>query len=199
MAADISNLNLQASEALDLDSYPVAGAGKKFPPKGRYTLRATESFTSESFGESKAGALTIQIDPTIVGPIGEGRTLKYTRISAKTWKDTKTGKVRSQLGDYLKACGQSGSVSGNPQEQANAAEQTAGATFEAYLDWRLFAKGANPDGSDLVIEGMENFPQDPNGGHVPFIPSPTQTDPATGEAKRLWANLVIDGFIGRRS
>lgn len=192
---DISSLNILPSEPLDFTLYKSVGESRPFPGKGRYTLRATESFPAEAFAPNKAGtALTIQIDPTIVGPTGEGRTLKYTRISAKTFKRGTT--VVSQLGDYLKACGKSnGVLSGDPQEQANAAESTAGCIFEANLDWRLYAKGAAKDGSDLVIDGMENFPPDGSGGHVPYLVSDTLLNPETGEPKRLWANLVIDSFI----
>ena len=193
--ADISNLSIAPSEPLDFDAYKSVGEGKTFPTKGRYTLRAPDSFPAEAFAPNKAGtALTVQIDPTIVGPVGEGRTLKFTRVSAKTFQ--RGGVTVSQLGDYLKACGQTGKLSGDPQEQANAAEATAGQVYEADLDWRLYAKGANKDGSDLVIEGMEKFPKDDNGGYVPYVESPTQLN-ENGEPKRLWANLTISRFIPR--
>jgi hypothetical protein len=104
--------------------------------------------------------------------------------------------VASQLGDYLKACGVTGRVSGNPQELADAAEQTAGQVYEAVLDWRLYAKGANADGTDLIIDGMENFPKDEQGNYVPFINHPTMTN-EDGSPKRLWANLTINRFIPR--
>src|SRR3990167_3683981 len=122
MAADISNFNILPSEALDFETYKLAGEGRPFPPRGRYTLRAPDSFPQEAFKPNKKNdALTVQIDPTIVGPTGEGRVLKFTRISAKTFKRGLS--TASQLGDYLVACGRSGTLSGDPQEQANAADR----------------------------------------------------------------------------
>jgi hypothetical protein len=203
--ADISNLSIAPTEPLDLDIYKSIGERKPFPGKGRYTLRAPEVFPSEAFASNKAGtALTVQIDPTIVGPTGEGKILRYTRISAKTFQ--RGGTIVSQLGDYLKACGQSGKVSGDPTDQANAAEATAGQVYEANLNWRLWKKGegrtidgdgnVTPTGDPLVIEGMENFPSDGNGGHVPYVESLTQVN-EYGEPKRLWAELTIDSFVPR--
>src|SRR5688572_11997606 len=74
--ASIGNFDIAPSEPLDLNDYAkVGGAPKerKFPNKGRYTLRATDSFTEESFAPNKANtALTFAINPTIVGPTNEG-------------------------------------------------------------------------------------------------------------------------------
>lgn len=191
--ADISNLNLAANEPLNLDDYATigGGGGSKFPRKGRYTLRAVESFPSEAFGTSKAGALTVQIDPTIVGPTNEGKQMKFTRISAKAF--SRGGKSVSQVGDYLKACGVAGSLS-NPQAIADAVEQTAGAIFEADLDWRAYGKES--DGSVVELDGMENFPVREDGSHIPYVESKTVTD-ETGAPKKFWANLQIQRFHPR--
>lgn len=203
--SDISNLNIAANEPLDLDAYPVSGGGgSTFPRKGRYTLRAPDTFQDDAFNPNKAGtALTIAIDPTIVGPTGEGRVLKFTKISCKTYPRGKG--MASQFGDYLKACGITGRVSGVPEEQKETAKQTAGVVYEANLDWRLYSKAAAADGSDLTIEGMENFPKNEAGEYVPYVTAPTSliTGQPTkvdeeGKAKRLWANLFIpmrDGFV----
>jgi hypothetical protein len=192
--ADISGLgNLQESEPLDFDTYKDVGEGRAFPKRGKYTLLAPEGFTSESFTESRAGALLAQIDPTIVGPTNEGYQLRYKRISAKTFN--RGGTPASQIGDYLRACGRRGQLSADPQEVADAVEGTAGQVYEALCDWNLYAKGQNEDGTDFVIKGMENFPSDGNGGHVPYVDSPTVVDPETGSPKRLWANLDIVRFL----
>lgn len=191
--ADISSLNLAANEPLDLDTYATAGGGgnSKFPRKGRYTLRAVDSFPQEAFGTSKAGALTVQIDPTIIGPTNEGKVLKFTRISAKAYQ--RAGKPVSKVGDYLKACGVSGNLS-NAQAIADAVEATAGAVFEADLDWRAYGKEA--DGTVVERDGMENFPTREDGSFIPYIESTTLLDEA-GKPKKFWANLEIAWFHAR--
>lgn len=196
--ADISNLNIAAAEPIDFSAYKTfgsGGGGSRFPRKGRYTLRAPDSFPREAFGENKARtALTVQIDPVIVGPTAEGKVLKFTRVSAKTFQ--RDGTVVSQLGDYLLACGLSGKVGGTAQEQADAAEATAGSVYEANLNWRLYEKAGNEDGTDRIIEGMENFPQNDAGEYVPYVLSKKQVD-EKGEPKKIWANIVIDSFVPR--
>lgn len=184
--ADISALGLQASDPLDLDTYKDAGEGKPFPPKGRYTLRAPESFT---FGKTAAGSLSAQIDPTIVGPDGyAGQIVRFARVSATQFE--RGGTPASKLGDYLRAVGRRGKLSGDPAELADAVEQTAGSVYEAELDWRLFDKATG-----YVLKGMEKFPTNGNGGHVPYIESPSGEKDETGNVKRLRANLVIRRFI----
>ena len=200
--ADISSLgNLAPSEPLDFDIYQEATSGRPFPKKGEYILQAPPEFPATAFGTSKAQALTVQIDPTIVGPTNEGFIIRFARVSAKTWR--RRDGIVSQLGDYLKACGRTGALSGDPQEQANAAEATANAVYRAECDWQVYAKGI-PDvlppgwkqqGGGIVLEGMENFPSDGNGGYLPYVPSPVEKDPETGEAKVLRANLTITRFI----
>jgi hypothetical protein len=188
--ANISDLNITPTETLNLDDYATVGGGKKFPVAGRYTLRAAESFPREAFGSNKAGnALTIQIDPTIVGPTNEGYQLRFSsgRISAKTYQ--RKGKWVSQLGDFLKAVGETGEVPGDPQEQANMVERTAGRVFEAGLDWRAWDPSTQTE-----TEGMENFPSDGNGGHLPYLLSATQKD-EDGNPKKIWANLQIVYFV----
>ena len=185
--ADISSLGqLAPAEPLDIDLYVESSQKRSFPVKGRYTLRAPEQFT---FGKTGAGNLSAQIDPTIVGPTNEGFALKFQRVSAKVYK-TKSGLPTSQIGQYLAATGRKGSVGADPQELADAVEQTANLTYDALIDWRLYAKGHGQDGQPLVIEGMENFPQKADGTYTPYIDSPTQKD-ENGKPVRLWANLVI--------
>jgi hypothetical protein len=190
--ASISNLNLQPSEDLNLDTYAVTsgGSGKTFPPKGRYTLRVRENFPNEAFGATKAGALSVAIDPTIVGPVGEGRQLKFTRLSAKTFK--RGNSEASQLGDFLKACGITGVVPGDPQKLADLAESTANRTFEADLDWEAYAK--NPDGSVVDVKGMQNFPKRDDGSYQPYLLSDHETD-EQGQPKKIFANLRIQRFV----
>lgn len=191
--ADISQLgSLLPSEALDLDTYADRSAGAGFPRKGTYTLRAPESFPAAAFGRTQAGNLSVQIDPTIVGPTHEGTQIRFQRVSAKTYQ--RSGKSVSQLGDYLRACGMRGAIPADAQAQADAAERTANLTYQARIDWRLYAKGHGEGGSVLEIKGMENFPSDGNGGFKPFVQSKTQVDDK-GEPQMLRANLEIVGFV----
>jgi hypothetical protein len=192
--ADISALGqLAPSEPLDLDIYADTGKVRPFPRKGRYTLRAPEGFPAEAFGTTRAGSLSVQIDPTIVGPTNEGFTLRFTRVSGKTFE--RKGVKASQIGDYLRSCGVRGKLS-TAQEQADAVEQTANLTYDAYLDWRVFGKGHGDGGQDYVLEGMENFPSDGNGGFLPYVPSKSQTD-ESGDPVMLRANLIVTRFIAK--
>ena len=197
--ASIGNFNIEPTETVDIaSSYPARAAGRRFPNKGCYTLRTTDTFTSDSFAPNKAGtALTFQIDPVVVAPTNEGYQLKFNsgRISAKTYPrtDRKTQKtnVVSQLSDFLKAVGYTGVVPGDHQSQADLVEQQAGKTFDALLDWRAY----DPSTQREVV-GMENFPSDGNGGYVPYLLSDSALDD-DGNAKKIWANLEIRSFSTR--
>lgn len=196
--ANIGNFQIQPGEAVDNSTAYPPKQGRRFPNRGWYTLRTTDSFTQDSFVPNKAGtALTIQIDPVIVGPTNEGYQLKFSsgRISAKTYQrvDRTTGEAKtvSQLSDFLKACGYTGVVPGDPQQQADLAEQQAGKTFEALLDWRAYDPSTAKE-----VSGMENFPSDGKGGFLPYILSEQATDDE-GNPKKVWANLEIVRFSTR--
>ncbi len=151
--ADLSQLgNLQSTDPLDLPLYQARGTSRPFPLADRYTARTPESFPPESFGESKAGFLTVDVSPTIVGGDYDGYKINYTRVSAKTWKN-KEGITESQLGRYLKATGVDGVVGGTPQEQADAAEASANKLVSIDADWI-----ARHRESGFELKGMKNFP-----------------------------------------
>ena len=196
--ANIGDFNIQPTDSVDIAaSYPVKATGRRFPNKGWYTLRTNEAFTPESFVPNKAGtALTFQIDPVVVGPTNEGYQLKFNsgRISAKTYSRTdREGKSKtvSQLSDFLKAVGYNGTVPGDAQGQADIVEMQAGKTFDALLDWRAYDPATQTE-----VSGMENFPADGNGGHLPYLLSESQTDDQ-GNPKKIWANLEIKRFSDR--
>lgn len=197
--ADISGLGgLQQVEPLDLENYAdVKESTFRLPPKGRYTLRTSESFPQAAFGRTKAGALSVAIDPTIVGPTNEGFTIRFTKVSAKTFD--RNGLKVSQLGDYLRATGFKGKLS-NEQEQADAVESTAGALFEAGLDWRAYNSKTG-----FSLQGMERFPKLADGTHQSWAPDPNDYEvDETGAIKldsegkkinkRVRANLVVDKY-----
>jgi hypothetical protein len=174
--ADLSSLNgLLPAEPLDLDIYPDA------------TVRAPESFPSTSFGATKAGFLSAQIDPTVVGPSNEGFTLKYAKVSAKPFK--RGGMSVSQLGDYLRATGYPNKIGGDPQAQADAVETTANKIYTVELDWRAYNKNTG-----FTIKGMKNFPSDGNGGHQQYVLDPEDKD-EQGNPVRVWARAEITRFV----
>jgi hypothetical protein len=197
--ADISALGtLQPVEPLDLENYADNKDFVAIPKKGRYTLQAPDSFPSTAFGRTKAGALSVAIDPKIVGPTSEGYTIRYTKVSAKPFK--RGGVTVSQLGDYLRATGFRGRLT-DEQAQADAVESTSNAVYQADLDWRAYNKDTG-----FSVEGMERFPSDGNGGHLPFYEDPndfekdeagTIVTDAQGEPlhKRLRANVVVARYV----
>jgi hypothetical protein len=185
--ADISSLGeMKPVEVLDLDIYNDA-KGFRMPPKGEYTLQAPESFT---FGRTGAGALSATIDSKIADGDFENIKIRFQKVSAKVFK---RGNVNaSQLGDYLRACGFRGKIT-NEQEQADAVEATANRLYKAKLDWRAYC---NVDG--FSVEGMERFPSDGNGGHLPVYFHPTLKDPEDAtKPLKLRAQLVVpmNGYI----
>lgn len=186
--ADISILGaLQAVEPLDLENYVDNKESAPLPKKGVYTVQAPESFPSAAFGRTKAGALSAQVDPKIVGGPNDGYTLRFTKVSAKPFK--RGGATVSQMGDYLRACGVRGRLN-DEQAQADAVEQTANRIYQVEVDWRAYNKDTK-----YSIEGMERFPSDGNGGHLPWIEDPNAVDPTTGEAVRLRANLTVSRYL----
>lgn len=123
-------------------------------------------------------------------------------MSAKTFM--RKGQPASQLGDYLRACGRKGKLSGDANDQKDAVEATAGQVYRAYGDWQVYQSGvpestpapwksAN-DGRGIIIEGMENFPKGENGEPSPFVLSPNLLDDE-GQPKKLRANFRITRFI----
>lgn len=190
MSVNISALgNLVAAEPLDLDQYSEVKDKPKFqlPKKGRYLVRAPESFPDTAFGSTKAGHLKAQIDPTIVGPTNEGFQLRFVSISAKPYERS-GGKV-SQFGDYLRACGRKGALPGDPQALADAVAATAGQTYYVDIDWKAYNSVTG-----MEVRGMENFPVDENGEPQSWIEDPQDlTD--DGSPKRLRANLEVRRFI----
>lgn len=202
--ADISHLGaLLPIEPLDMENYADNKESNfQLPKKGRYTVRAPEQFSAASFDRAKKApnALLISVDPTIVGPTNEGLNLRFTKVSAKTFK--RGTSVASQAGDYLRACGIRGVKLDNEQAIADAVEQTANRILEVDLDWRAYNKN-----TQFSVEGMERFPSDGQGGFLPYYADPTdfELDATTGEPvldkdgnkvpKRLRANLVVTRYI----
>ena len=192
--ADLSHLGGQREiQALDLDdTYPVAKESTfQLAPKGVYTLRAPDSFPIAAFGRTNAGAISAQIDPTIVGPTNEGYTVRFVKVSAKTFE--RGGKQVSQMGDYLKACGFRGRLT-TEEELVDAVTNTAGMIYQAKLDWRAYNKRTG-----FSLEGMERFPRNQDGTYQSWITDPAEVGKTdeNGRPLRVLASLQVPfgGFI----
>lgn len=189
--ADLSQLgNLQPIEPLTLDQYADNKESTfQLPRKGRYQVRAPESFPATAFSRTKkTKALSVQIDPTIVGPSNEGFQIKFTRVSATPFK--RDGITVSQLGDYLRAAGVGGTLK-TEQDLGEAVEQTANKVYEVDIDWRAYS---NKGGQEFKVEGMESFPRNPDGTYQSWVKHPSEKD-ENGEPLRVRANLVIDRYV----
>ena len=185
--ADINALGaLYPVEPLDMENYADNREYVSLPKKGRYTVQAPDSFPSTCFSRSQAGALTAQVDPKIVGPSNEGYTLRFTKVSAKTYK--RQGITVSQMGDYLRAVGFRGRLT-DEQALADAIEQTANQIYQVDGDWSAYDSKTR-----FKVEGMERFPSDGNGGHLPWYPHPSEKD-ENGDPVRLRANFVVTRYI----
>lgn len=189
MTVNISSLgNLASAEPLDLDLYEDAKEVRfELPKTGRYQVRAPDSFPETAFGATKAGFLSATIDPEVTGPTNAGFRLRFTRISAKTYE--RGGKRVSQVGDYLRACGVTGTIPAAPQAIADAIAATAGRTYEVELDWEV-----NHFASEFQLKGMRNFPTLPDGSHQSWVEHPTERA-SDGTPLRLRANLVVRRFV----
>lgn len=188
--ADISALgNLKPIDTQDLsgDTYVDARESTfQLPKKGEYVLQAPESFPPAAFGATKEGNLSVQIDPTIVGPTNENFTVRFTKVSAKPFQ--RGGVTVSQAGDYLRACGFRGQLK-SAQDVADAIEATAGAQYRAVLDWRAYNSKTG-----FSLEGMERFPKNADGTYQAWVNDPTGLD-ENGNPQRVRANVIIKRFI----
>jgi hypothetical protein len=173
-------------EPLDFSDYADNKEYTPLPKAGRYTVKAPDAFPSSAFGRTKAGALSIQVDPVIVGPTNEGYTIRFTKVSAKTFK--RGASTVSQLGDYLRANGFRGRLA-DEQSQADAVEATANQVYEVETEWRAYNKDTG-----FSIEGMNRFPSDGNGGHLPWVEDPQAKDDQ-GNPVRLRANLIVSRYV----
>lgn len=185
--------NLQAAEPVDMSE--LAPKGPAFPRKGRYTLRVPELDPAFTFGSTQAGFLSATIDPTIVGPSNEGYQVRFVKLSAKTYRE-KVGedgsRTTSQIANFLASCGDKSTLSGDPEQAVEAVLGTQGKEFTAQLDWRAYNKRTGE-----ATEGMENFPSDGQGGHLPWVLDEEDLDDK-GRPKRIRANIFVRRFYAAR-
>jgi hypothetical protein len=180
--------------------------GPSFPTKGKYTLQVPTDLTPEfAFGATKAGNLSVTVDPVIVGPTNEGFQIRYQKLSAKTFPETvgrgsanEQQRMTSQIARFLAACGDYRSLTGDPAQAGQAVIEQAGKTFDALVDWRAYNKRTGE-----AVSGMENFPKNSYGEPTPWIEDAEdlQPDPKTGEMKprRYRANLEIVRYLPRKA
>lgn len=191
--ADLSHLGgLNPVESLDLANYADNKESSfRLPAKGVYTMQAPSNFPSTAFTRTKGGSLQIQVDPTIAGPTNEGTVVKYVKVSAKTFD--RSGVKASQVGDYLRAVGFRGTL-GNEQAIADAVEATAGAIYQAKLDWAAYNKRTG-----WKLEGMEKFPKNADGTYQPWVVDPAEVGKTDDQGRqlRVFANITVPfgGFI----
>lgn len=191
--ADLSHLGgLNPVEALELGNYADNKESTfRLPVKGTYTVVAPTAFPPAAFTRTKAGSLQIQIDPSIVDQPYEGFTVRFVKVSAKTF-DRKGVKV-SQIGDYLRAHGFNSTLA-DEQAIADAVEATAGQVYKVKLDWRGYNKRTG-----WSVEGMERFPKNADGTYQSWIVDPSEVGKMDDEGRqlRVLANLFIPigGFI----
>jgi Protein of unknown function (DUF669) len=180
---DISALGeLKQIEPLDLSSYVDNKRSEfKLLPKGEYDVQAPEKF---DYTRTQKGDLSIDISPKV---IESGVQLKYSRISAKQWKN-KDGADKSQVGDYLRAFGRRDKLT-NELEVSQAIESTANLTYKVFLDWE-----ANHGKTRFRVKGMTNFPKLADGTYQSWVEHPSEKNP-DGTPLRLRANLVITNFV----
>ena len=185
--ADISALGeLRPVEQLDLANYADNKEFASLPKAGRYTVQSPDSFSSASFSRTRNGDLSAQVDPTIVGPTNAGFKLRFVKVSAKPFQ--RGGVTVSQLGDYLRATGFRGRLT-SEQAQADAVESTVNSTYQVDIDWRAYNKDTG-----YSLEGMDRFPSDGNGGHLPFCEDPNAKD-EHGNPVRLRANVNVTRYV----
>jgi len=197
MSFSISDLgNLKPSEPVDMSK--LAPKGPSFPGKGKYTLRVPENLAPEfTFGATKAGYLSATIDPTIVGPTNVGYTIRFQKLSAKTFPETinkESGETRttSQIARFLAACGDFRDLGSDPTEAVDAVLAQAGREFDALCDWRAYNKRTGE-----AVVGMENFPLNSYGEHVPWIEDADDVD-ENGKPRRYRANLEVVRYLPKR-
>jgi hypothetical protein len=148
-----------------------------------------------TFGSTQAGYLSATIDPTIVGPSNEGYTVRYVKLSAKTYNE-KFGedgtRVTSQIANFLASTGDKRTLSGDPTQATAAILEAAGKECTALLDWRAYNKRTGE-----ATEGMEKFPSDGQGGYLPWIVDEEDLD-EKGRPKRIRANIFVKRFYAAR-
>lgn len=198
--ADLSTLNnLNPVEPLDLDDYADAKEFQGIPTKGVYTVQAKESFAQEDIGSTQEGNAIVSVDPKIVDGPNAGYVLRFTKVSAKQFR--RGNKVASKLGDYLRACGIRGKYASQLEQVEAACDQTPNKLFKVLVDWRAY----NGE-TGYQLKGMERFPADGNGGHLPYCEDPgafevdelgatVKDDEGNPVHKRLWARAFVDRFI----
>ena len=192
MSVNISALgNLNPVEPLDMDDYADQKERTPFqlPLAGRYVVRAPESFPETAFSATKNNDLSVQIDPTIVGPTNEGFNIRYQRVTAKTFD--RDGRKASFLGDYLRANGVAGRLPESTQAIVDLVASTAGRTYEVELDWE-----ASHRATGFKLKGMGKFPTQADGTKQSWVEHPTEKS-EDGSPLRLRANLTIRRFIAQ--
>ena len=164
----IDPTTLQAPDPEQWDAYDRPALPP--PPSQRYLFRAPETFTYEDHD----GMLRVVVAPLeiIDAPEGTDGRIRFDRCSAKP---RTMGRLAgsSRLTDYLRACGVEPVRSQNVQDWVTAIEQTAGAHFEAMLDWDCY----DSETKEQLVRTYQDFPDDPEN---PGVKLPYGIEPTSG-------------------
>lgn len=182
MSADVAQTQLAAFDIIDFDHYSDMGTSYAPPPEGVYTGKAP-IITDEAFGVTAEGYLKVTVDPIEIvtpGP-GQGYKVRFTRLSAKKYKN----REGSQVADYLRACGIAARPKNNDELKA-ALKMTSGRTMNFSLIWEAFNKETKE-----TTSGWENFPPDPANPAQRLTYVPDQFD----ENKKWYANGRVKYFV----
>jgi hypothetical protein len=153
------------------DQEQWAAYDRKFPPPapaGRYLFKAPDTFTYEDHD----GFLRVIVDPVEIQdpPEGKASSIRFTRCSAKPREIGRLAGT-SRLTDYIKACGMPPVESTDPNDWVAAITSTAGAFFEAYIDWDAYDSETQETLANQYSE-FEDDPENP-GGKLPYSIEPT--------------------------
>jgi hypothetical protein len=137
------------------------------PPAGRYLFKAPNDFTYEDHD----GYMRLVLDPIEIQDCPEGKDAKirFTRCSAKP---RTMGRLAgsSRLTDYIKACQLPPVESNDPNDWVAAIESTAGAMFEAFVDWDAW----DSETQETLANQYSEFEDDPEspGDKLPYAIEP---------------------------
>jgi hypothetical protein len=164
----IDPTTLQAPDPEQWDAYDRPALPP--PPSQRYLFKAPDKFTYEDH----EGMLRVVVDPLeiIDAPEGTDGRIRFERCSSKP---RTMGRLAgsSRLTDYLRACGVEPVRSQNVQDWVTAIEQTAGAHFEAMLDWDCY----DSETKEQLVNTYQDFPDDPEN---PGVKLPYGIEPTSG-------------------
>lgn len=184
MSVDLSSLNLKKLDPTNWDDYPVGGSAGTPHDPGVYSIRATKfEYTAKDGFLTATGFFTIE--DAEEGKDAELRDYLSTKPITKGRR-----KGACKAGDYLKAVGSEQKPGTDPQEWADAIEETIGAIVQVQIDWSCYDSESQKELAGTYSE----FPVDPN-DNTRRLPYLTVKDAKTGEEKRFRARQRVRFYV----